>query len=132
MNVLSYDSSAPWNRKEPSGAIVTKQVMITISKPYVDIETFETHEDWDGDQMATFPNDDADLYTAYRDGGMTVPDLLGKLAEIAEKKVKNMEAEIKASANRHEAEKNLNKQIRYWREIMDACKGWKIEEIEID
>lgn len=64
--------------------------------------------------------------------GMTVPDLLGKLAEIAEKKVKNMEAEIKASAYRHEVEKNLNKQIRYWREIMDACKGWKIEEIEIE
>lgn len=132
MDVLSYDSNAPWNQKEPSGAIATKQVMITISKPDVDIETFETHEDWDGDEMRTFPNDDADLYTAYKDGGLTVPDLLNELAIIAGRRVKELETLCKdfnvPLVERHQKYKKLN----HWRKILDACKGWKIEEIEID
>ncbi len=56
------------NPIEPSPVSARKSVMVTLSNT-IDIETDQTHVDWDGDNWVSFPDDDADFEKAYKESG---------------------------------------------------------------
>ena len=119
------------NPIEPYPASERKWVMVTLSN-IIDIETDETHIDWDGDDWASFPNDDADFVQAYRESGMTVVDLLNELGTIAGQRIRELERDCKnLDIPLLERREKYNK-LQRWRMIAENCKGWKIEEIEIE
>lgn len=119
------------NPIEPSPASERKQVSIYMSNE-IDIETDETHVDWDGDEWASFPNDDADFERAYRESGLTVVDLLKELGAIAGNRIQELERECKNLDIPLVERRAKYKKLQHWRAIAENCKGWVIEEIEID
>lgn len=119
------------NPIEPTPASERKQVFIYLSNN-INIETDETHVDWDGDNWASFPNDDADFEQAYRESGLTVVDLLNELGTIAGQRIRELEQDCKNLDIPLVERRGKWKKLRHWCTIADNCKGWKIEEIEIE
>lgn len=119
------------NPIEPTPAYARKKVDIYLSNE-IDIETDETHVDWDGDNWVSFPNDDADFEQAYRESGLTVVDLLNELGAIAGQRIRELEQDCK-NLDIPLVERRVKwKKLQHWRVIADNCKGWVIEEIEIE
>lgn len=119
------------NPIEPSPASARKSVMVTLSNT-IDIETDQTHVDWDGDEWASFPDDDADFERAYRESGLNVVDLLNELGTIAGQRIRELERDCKNLDIPLVERRAKWKKLQHWRAIAENCKGWKIEEIEIE
>lgn len=119
------------NPIEPSPAYARKKVDIYLSNE-IYIETDETHVDWDGDEWASFPNDDADFEQAYRESGLTVVDLLNELGTIAGQRIRELEQDCKNLDIPLVQRREKWKKLQHWRAIAENCKGWVIEEIEIE
>lgn len=119
------------NPIEPSPASARLSVMVTLSN-IIEIETDETHVDWDGDNWVSFPNDDADFEQAYRQSGLTVVDLLNELGTIAGQRIRELEQDCKNLDIPLVVRREKYKKLQHWRMIADNCKGWVIEEIEIE
>lgn len=129
MIVLPYDSSAPWNEREPESATERKKVCLYVTKE-MELETYDTETDEDEGHEITVARDDADWHQAYKDNGFNLTSLLGTLMQIAEEKAADIEKATPKGLT-HNC-KMMRAEAQHWRKIAEACKGWQVEEIEID
>lgn len=119
------------NPIQPGWVNVRKKVIITLSNE-INIATNETHIDWDGDDYVSFPNDDADLEKAYRESELNITELLDGFGSIARNRADNFNKLMNNYKLPEEQRQNAARLYWFWHDIAENCKGWKIEEIDID
>ena len=132
MIVLDTDSSAPWNQGlNDLTATGIKKVIITLTN-VVGVETSEVEEDEDEFGRYIVPSKDADWYRAYEEDEFRLSKMLDLLTDIATENAKNYKAEYDLSKIGSKERTNNYKQWQYWHEVAKHCKGWVVEDVEIE
>lgn len=131
MIVLDTDSNAPWNEHPELTATETKKVLVTLTN-VVEVETSEVVEDEDEDGRCVIATKDADWCKAYEEDEFRLPKMLNLLADIAIEKAGIYENEYKKLPYNSRERASSYHKWQYWRNVAEHCKGWKIEDIDID
>ena len=121
----SGDSRAPYNERDLGTAFADKRVYISLSK-IVSIETYNVIEDEDEDGKCIVPADDVDWREDYIQGGNTPLHLFALLKSMCENKIEDLKTIFKDDP------KQLKKMTDFYSGAIEACKGWTMEELDID
>lgn len=115
------DPRAPWNEQEPEPVTKAIEYSCTIHRPaMVKTTNYEPdipQREWDGDGYVTVRDDDdfsdTDWLTEYKSQYRTPLQLIEVLQSTAEKLAQGVMPDLPAS---------------YWKDLLDDCKNWKIED----
>ena len=131
MITLPTDSNAPWNQHEPEPVTERKKVMLCVTK-LMDLTTYDTEMEEDEGHEVAVARDDADWHQAYEDDELNLSELLRILGSLAGCRIKELERDCQDLSIPLTARHQKYPKLLHWRRIAEACKGWEIEEIDVD
>lgn len=126
-----YDSSAPYNQRDPEPATERKKVYISISKE-MDLDTFDTELDEDEGHDIVVARKDADWVQAYNDDELNLSKLLKILGTVAGCRIKELERDCKNLSVPLTARRQKYKKLLHWQRISKACKDWEVDDIIVE
>lgn len=129
-----YDSRDPRFEPDPIPVGFMKTVIVTLSKE-VKLETtaYEDHIDCDGNGYCTEIVGETDWEQVFKDEHRTIPQLLELLEKECERKKQALERYFGVlECQGEKPTKELLDKKRYWESVIEDCRNWKVDEIDID
>jgi len=125
-----YDSSAPYNQRDPEPVDFDKTVMVTMSKE-MSLSTcyYEDHVDCDGNGYFTEIPGETDWEREFQDEHKTIPELLEIVGKYAKRNIARIDKVMKKCGS---DTSRLQRKRRYWSSILEDSQKWKVEELVVE
>ena len=129
--IETNDNDAPYNLKSPEPIRFDKRVNVYLSKEMKLYSThYEDHVDCDGFGYCE-ATEDSDFKEDFEQHHRNITELLDILAEQAKLRIGEIDFAIKRKEPGEDSSSAVA-ELNKWKNILEDCKGWKLEDMYID